>query len=693
MTFCFLRSRPAPPGMVTGACRAALPLALAALGAACEGQPDDGTGGGGSTTTTTTTTTVAEPPCGLAEQLLADGRCQPPGLPLDMPCPPGEAPLEDGSCQVAGVPPSECGEGFEASESGGCRPVLPEQPCHPGSMAIPGEKACHKPYFCFDGTWGDIPKGDAPQFVDDSYPGDDSDGTQQKPWRTIQDGVNAAAEGAVVAITSGTYKENVVVTAPVGLWGRCPSEVSVESPDPTKAAITVQGPGVEIHGLGITGPGMGVQVDEMGSVVIVASWLHDTGDRAVLVQPASSVTVQGSLIERPGAVGVESRGGVVVIERTVIRDVQPGPDLLGISVMSWPQTGMPPVVSVRSSLIEDVYAAAVNAEYTALTLERVAIRRLAEGVPNNLPSLGVAAISSSLTMTQATVEGLRFGVVVSGSQATLTDVTLSDGAPPKPPNYAAGILVQSDPVNLDPAHLLLRESVVEGQSQYGLAVLEASADIESARFQGNVWGNGHDAAIEGQLAELTVRHSVLQDNRHAALRGKGSDVLLESSVARGVKQTTDGGACVTSFGFLDDVELPASLTVRSSLIEDCIGGGIMAQEVDVGVESSIIRDMKADPDGLFGDGISLLSLSPDRPAARIVGSKIEAVARAGISAFGHGIEVGFASVSCATFDLAGEAIAGVPFSFDKLGDNVCGCPDAAELCQVASPGLAPPDMH
>ena len=66
---------------------------------------------------------------------------------------------------------------------------------------------------------------------------------------------------------------------------------------------------------------------------------------------------------------------------------------------------------------------------------------------------------------------------------------------------------------------------------------------------------------------------------------------------------------------------------------------------------------------------------------------------AGISAFGHEIELGFASVSCATFDLAGEAVEGIPFSFDKLGDNVCGCPEAADLCKIVSPGIAPPEAH
>src|SRR5689334_1128967 len=70
----------------------------------------DGSGGGA----TTGGSTTGDADCAPSEVRLEDGRCQPPGLPLDMKCQPGETPLEDGSCQAAGVPPSRCGDGFDA---------------------------------------------------------------------------------------------------------------------------------------------------------------------------------------------------------------------------------------------------------------------------------------------------------------------------------------------------------------------------------------------------------------------------------------------------------------------------------------------------------------------------------------------------------------------------------------------------
>ncbi|MEZ4309593.1 MAG: hypothetical protein R3F14_16275 [Polyangiaceae bacterium] len=105
---------------------------------------DDGGPTGSATTGETTTSTTATAACGPAERQLEDGRCQPPGLPLDMPCAPGDTPLEDGTCQAPGVPPDACGDRFETDGDGGCKPILPAKSCADGLMAVPGEVACRE---------------------------------------------------------------------------------------------------------------------------------------------------------------------------------------------------------------------------------------------------------------------------------------------------------------------------------------------------------------------------------------------------------------------------------------------------------------------------------------------------------------------------------------------------------------------
>src|SRR4051794_34219247 len=86
---------------------------------------------------------VTGPSCAPDETVLDDGRCQPPGLPLDIPpCGPGATLNSDGTCQKAGVPPDACGEGFEPDGYDGCAAILPSNPCPKGLIAVPGMTEC-----------------------------------------------------------------------------------------------------------------------------------------------------------------------------------------------------------------------------------------------------------------------------------------------------------------------------------------------------------------------------------------------------------------------------------------------------------------------------------------------------------------------------------------------------------------------
>ena len=89
---------------------------------------------------------------------------------------------------------------------------------------------------------------------------------------------------------------------------------------------------------------------------------------------------------------------------------------------------------------------------------------------------------------------------------------------------------------------------------------------------------------------------------------------------------------------------------------------------------------------VYGVGVGLAT-------AQLTGVLVAEVARSGISAFGGAVSIGYSAVSCTKFDLVGEDVGTATFSFEKLGDNLCGCPDPADLCKVDSPGLAPPELH
>jgi len=166
----------------------------------------------------------------LPPNRLVGDQCLEPGV-QDNGCPAGTLGLDDGTCQPAGVPPELCAEGFVHDGDAACEPILPADPCPKGLMALPGETACRPVMDCGAGTWGDIPVDGETIYVDGSYLGGDSDGSQQKPWTTISAAVAAAPAGALVAVAAGSYVEGSTF-APARAGARCavlPSRATVRA--------------------------------------------------------------------------------------------------------------------------------------------------------------------------------------------------------------------------------------------------------------------------------------------------------------------------------------------------------------------------------------------------------------------------------------------------------------------------------
>ena len=145
-----------------------------------------------------------------------DGSCLAAGV--QRVCAPGTLPDLDGVCSDAGVPQAACPDGFVAAD-GACRGVVPEELCADGLMAVPGESACRPIVGCGAGTWGDIPVEADTEYVDGSF-GGASDGSSEAPWTSLQDAVDVATPGAIVAVAEGEYEPVRIETQKaVRLWG------------------------------------------------------------------------------------------------------------------------------------------------------------------------------------------------------------------------------------------------------------------------------------------------------------------------------------------------------------------------------------------------------------------------------------------------------------------------------------------
>jgi hypothetical protein len=307
-------------------------LVLLALASACS-EEDDGKAASGQPI----------PDSGIAcvpGELETDSGCRPAGLPPEMPpCPPGETVAEAGACVPAGVPPGACGDGF-TPEDGGCVPILPLSPCERGTMAVPGSSTCQEVSACGGGTWGDIPVDATTEYVDGQYSGADSDGTSSKPWTSIQDGIDAATPGAIVAIAAGSYAENLVVSGnPVKLWGRCPAMVEIIGVSTTSSAVFVLGgaDGSELRGVAVTGPSLGITVSGVRDAVLEAVWVHDTGERGINVEDTQGTTalaVRRTLVEDARFLGISNIGSSVTLDDSVVRRTSPiGSQIVGRGIL------------------------------------------------------------------------------------------------------------------------------------------------------------------------------------------------------------------------------------------------------------------------------------------------------------------------------------------------------------------------
>ena len=578
------------------------------------------------------------------------------GPEVDEACVAGEMPLEGGGCQPAGVPPELCGAGFEPDGAMGCNAILPVEPCPSGQMAIPGDVACRPVGPCPDGPWGDIPVDATTEFVDGAYAGVDSDGTEARPWTSIQAAMDAADPGAIVAIAAGVYHEWVDLRfKAVRLWGRCASMVELVGDSTGYATIFLEDgiAGTEVRDLAVTGPEVGISLSGSENVLVDRVWIHDMGSRAINVQNdwgPTALTVTRSLIERTEDLAVHISASRLVLEDSVVRDTAPiaGNFGRGINAQILPASGERANLTVRGSLLERHHEAAVYVAASDATIERTVIRDTLPQASDDLFGRGLVVEDevqtgqgSTLELTASVVErSLEIGVVVVRSQATIEATVVRDTFPAVG-NQRGGRGIEFDPFDGVGPQATVRWSLIDRSTDVGLAMLGTAAILEGVRVRDvgpnavtNDYGYGIVLQQQGPAPPASVRWCVVERSREAGICFMDHDGTIEGSAA--------------------------------------------------------IDTQSREKDGTFGDGIAVSALETPR-AVTVKGSLVERSARSGVAAFGSQISLLGTSVDCNSIDLSNEVTA-QPGTFTDMGGNRCGCGDETRACQAKSSGIAPPQV-
>ncbi|MDC0685488.1 right-handed parallel beta-helix repeat-containing protein [Sorangium atrum] len=572
-------------------------------------------------------------PCPPGELALETGECQPAGLPPDMPCPPGELALETGECQPAGVPPEACGTAFASDGNSGCKAILPEDECPEGQMAIPGETSCREVAPCGDGPWATIPIETNTKFVDQAYAGGDSDGTMTKPWTTIQEAIDDAVDGAIVAVTDGSYAENVKIQSKaVRLRGRCPGLVEIRGTDPSADAILVDGDaatGTEIRSLAVTGEGAGLRVSGARDVTIEQVWVHDTGDLGIAAKKGThgqtSMALRGSLVEQSRVAGVLVSGSDATIESTVVRATQPSADGefgWGIAVQDARGRGARASAVVRACLVEHNHEMGVFVGGSDATIESTVVRATQPRADGPVDcGIGVqddvdTGERASVTVRASLVEQNHdVGVFVVGSDATIEATVVRATQPRADGAGGWGIGVQVAADTGERASVTVRASLVEQNHDVGVLVGGSDATIEATVVRATqpsadgMGGRGIRVQVDAdtrERANVTVRASLVEQNHEVGVFIRGSEATIEATVVRATHPRTDGTG-----GWGIEVQVDAnrreraSVIVRASLVEQNHEMGVFVEGSDATFEAIVVRATQLNADGMAGRGIGV----------------------------------------------------------------------------------------
>jgi hypothetical protein len=637
----------------------------ALIGVGCSSEPapgldDDGGGGAG---------TFA---CAAGQTALDDGTCLDAGTQPDgcaagewsveglgcvaagdpgNGCAAGEVPAADG-CDPAGVPPDGCGEGFVHDGDGGCDPVIAPI-CAAGLMANLGETTCRAVTPCGSGPWGDIAVDADTIYVDAAATGP-GDGSATSPYPSVQTAIDAAPDGALVAIGAGTYVEDLLVDKQLRLRGKCPDEVTIQGTD---VAVTMAAGASQaaLGGLGITSDGAGILLSGASDVALEQLWVHDTAGRGIEAEDAppqvTSLTLRDSLIEKAVEYGVILQGADATIERIVVRDTAAlGTHGWGLTLQIDEQTGKT-ATYVADNVVLDRNAENGGVVYAAnATIDGLLVRDTQPNDSNRfgrgfaIQNDGLFRPGADVQVRHAVVEGASdAGFLVSGAMALLENVVVRDvDANLDEGIRGYGIAAQDAPGAR--AELTVRGALIEQASESGLFLSGLSLDLEGVLSRNNLpvdsgfFGRGasiqNNPAFPEERSSLTMRGCRFEDNRDAAVFAQGVDAVFEGLAIHHTSPNEADGTNGIGLVLQDDklTGMRASGEISGTVVEDSHYAGVFAVGSDVRVERVDVTGITPVGSDGFGRGINIHdNVESFAPAsATVVGSRVDGAFDAGI---------------------------------------------------------------
>ena len=326
-------------------------------------------------------------------------------------CPQGTMPvIGNNNCEAVGWD-APCPPGFTRdAESSACLPVLPTRPCDGVAIEIFGSTACEPVMPCGAGKWPQWPAGAPVIFVDDDAMGAAEDGTELSPFSRLQDAIDAAADGAFIAVAGGDYSAGIVVSGrQLTIAGVCPERVRL------------RGAGA---GLGLEAAG--------GSTVTLSGVTLTNHAQALGVIGASTLRIERSVVYDNLHCGLFAlgSGNVVTIDRVAIRGTRvDANDIGGVGIIAIGGTRL----EASDLVLAGNHRLGLHADgpSTIVTLDRTLVRDTAADGSSDTVEAGIFATSSaSVSVQRSALLGNRYyGLRAAGASVHVRESVIMDSRP------------------------------------------------------------------------------------------------------------------------------------------------------------------------------------------------------------------------------------------------------------------------
>ena len=324
----------------------------------------------------------------------------------------------------------------------------------------------------------------------------------------------------------------------------------------------------------------------------------------------SEVTVRNSLVAGNRSAGIALESSSATVSSSVVRDTieQAKYKTLGVGIHATQGS----VLTLSDSLVAGNRSAGVFLFSSSASVLRSVVRGNLEQVSDKKLGAGIQAsvapnhtLGSTLTVSDSLVTGNRTnGIDIQSSTATVERSVVRDTLEQTSGKKGGqGINAEVQSGQTRGSVLTLRDSLVTDNRSAGIKLLGSKAIVQrcvvrdtGARASDNKGGEGlwatFDPQGKGRGSELTIRDSIVTSNRSAGVALLGSKATVERCVVRDTrKNASQGKGGVGIEASVGPGQTQGSeLTLRDSLVAGNRAGGVSLFSSRATLERSVVRD-------------------------------------------------------------------------------------------------------